>query len=380
MRTIRRRVGAGAIAATLLGSLAAPAAASAAAPAAVSATAGWRIVSTDRRPGIDAELAVVALSRTNAWAGGNVAPSHSSIGVPFVEHWNGRHWRNWRLPAGPAGALEVLSASAWNNVWAFGENYHGAGGFALRFDGHQWRVMKHWYGQITVVGAAVESPRNVWAFSGLGSVVEHYNGHRWAGVRVGPGVNWFDSAAALPGGEIWALAHAGGGEEVVTGKPSGLGYSWTATPLIGYQSGSNGSDPLTSILPVSPANVWALGGGVRIDTGHPHWYPLVAHWNGTAWQRVRVSGRFILGAAAASDGHGGLWVTTGWDSTGIPPHLLRFAHGTFTKMNLPPRDGRYVGVFGLARIPGSTSVWGAGALTGLGSLGPNTGVILKYGP
>ncbi len=106
MLTIGRRIGAGAIAATMLASTAAPAAASAATP-------GWRIVSTDSRPGIDDELAVIALSGTNAWAGGNVAPSHSSIGVPFVEHWNGHHWRARRLPAGPAGALEDLSASAW---------------------------------------------------------------------------------------------------------------------------------------------------------------------------------------------------------------------------------------------------------------------------
>src|SRR5258708_6075858 len=239
--------------------------------------------------------------------------------------------------------------------------------------------MKHWHSQITIVGAAVESPQNVWAFSGLGGLVEHYNGHRWLGVRVASGVNWFGSARTLPGGEVWALADAGGGEEVVTGKPIGSGYSWTTTQLTGYQSGNSGSDPLTSIVPVSPTDVWALGGGLRIVKGHDHWYPLAAHWNGSAWQRVRVSGRFILGAAAASHGHGGLMVTTGWGSTGSPPRALHFAHGMFTKVSLPPRDGRYVGVFGLARIPGSTSVWGAGALTGLGSAGPNTGLILKYG-
>jgi hypothetical protein len=115
-------------------------------------------------------------------------------------------------------------------------------------------------------------------------------------------------------------------------------------------------------------------------SGHDHWFPLAAHWNGSAWHAVKVSGAFTLGGGtSASDGHGGLWVTTGWDSTGIPPHLLHFAGGKFTRVNLPPRGGRHVGVFDLATIPGTTSVWGAGALTGSGATGPTTGVILKYG-
>ncbi|MGO8957040.1 MAG: hypothetical protein ACLQFR_06700 [Streptosporangiaceae bacterium] len=343
---------------------------------------GWRIVSTDQRTGIDDELAVVALSRTNAWAGGNVAPSHTQPpGVPFVEHWNGHRWRNYRLPAGMSGSIEVLSASSWNNVWAIGAPYTGSGGaFALRFNGSKWRVMKRWPALSTLAGAVVNSPTDVWLFSGVSGAVEHYDGTRWRAATIAPGVNWFDSARALPGGQIWALANAGGGMEAVTGTPDAGGYTWAATQLTGYSSGSAGSDALTTIVPVSASNVWALGGGLRIVKGRNHWYPLVAHWTGHGWHRVQVTGSFTLQLdAAASDGHGGLWVTTGWDSTGIPPHLLHFVNGKFVKVSVPPRGGRYVGVFGLARIPGSISVWGVGALTGLGAGGPNAGIILKYG-
>jgi hypothetical protein len=372
----RRAVGAGIAAAVLL-------IAGGAGLSAASTVPGWRIVSTDQRAGIDDELTAVALSRTNAWAGGNVAPSHTQPpGVPFVEHWNGHHWRNYRLPAGLHGSIEVLGASSSHNVWAFGAPYTGSGGaFALRFSGSQWQLMKRWPALSTVAGAVVNSPTDVWLFSGVSSAVEHYNGSRWRAVTIAPGVNWFDSVRALPDGQVWALANAGGGVEVIAGTPdAGGGYTWSATQLTGYSAGNAGSDPLTTIVPVAASNVWALGGGLRTVKGRDHWYPLVAHLTSTGWHRVHVTGSFTLQQdAAASDGHGGLWVTTGWDSTGIPPHLLHFVSGKFARVSMPPRNGRYVGVFGLASIPGSISVWGVGALTGLGAGGPNTGIILKYG-
>jgi hypothetical protein len=48
-------------------------------------------------------------------------------------------------------------------------------------------------------------------------------------------------------------------------------------------------------------------------------------------------------------------------------------------VSIAPRDGLDVGVFGLAKIPESASVWGVGGLVGLGATGPNHGIILKYG-
>jgi hypothetical protein len=108
------------------------------------------------------------------------------------------------------------------------------------------------------------------------------------------------------------------------------------------------------------------------------WYPNLAHWDGHAWQPVKVSGNFIL-AQAVTDAHGGLWATTGWDSTGVPPHLLHLVAGHFTGVKMPRVGGRYVGVYGLAAIPGTASAWAAGTLSGLGSLGQHTAVILKNG-
>jgi hypothetical protein len=276
--------------------------------AASSAVPGWRIVSTDSRAGIDDEIAVTALSGSNAWSGGNVSPSHTSNGVPFIEHWNGHRWSASRLPGGLSGLIQVISASAWNDVWAFGSNFEGmSGAYALRYNGHSWRLMKRFPSLQSINGAAVVSPADVWMFSGPGGSVEHYNGSRWRAVTVSPSEQFYDSAKALPGGQIWALANGGGTENVVTGTPKGSGYAWTTTALTGYSAGNSGSSPLTTIVPVSATDVWALGGGLRMVKGRDDWYPLIAHYNGVKWEKVPVSGSFTLQQdAAASDGHGGL--------------------------------------------------------------------------
>jgi hypothetical protein len=173
-----------------------------------SAVPGWRIVSTDSRAGIDDEIAVTALSSSNAWSGGNVSPSHTSNGVPFIEHWNGHRWSSSRLPGGLSGSIQAISASAWNDVWAFGSNFEGVGGsYALRYNSHGWRLMKRFPSLQSISGAAVVSPANVWMFSGLSGAVEHYNGSSWRAIKVSPFEQFYDSAKVLPDGQIWALAN-----------------------------------------------------------------------------------------------------------------------------------------------------------------------------
>lgn len=334
-----------------------------------SAVAGWQVVATGES-GVSSYSVVTPVSARDAWAAG------SSSGQIVARHWDGRTWRASRLPAGLSGSIQVLSASAWNNVWAFGTGDHGSGGYALRYNGHRWLVMKRWPGSATSFSAViVRSPRDLWAFSYVTGLVEHYDGNRWLRIQIVPYVRWFDSARILPDGQIWAIAE---GPQVVTGTPKGTTYTWKATRLTGLPPSHTGGDVLTGICPLSARNVWALGGNVT--TSGKTWYPLAAHWNGHAWARVRVTGSFTLaGGTSASDGHGGLWVTTGWDSTGVPPRLLHFAGGKFTTVHLPVRHRQALGVYGLADIPGTASAWGAGAWTGRGALGPATGTILRHG-
>ena len=335
--------------------------------AARAAIQGWRVVAAGKA-GVSSMSAVTVVSRKNVWASG------SSSGRAFVDHWTGRQWRKSPLPSGLSGSVMALSASAWNNVWAFGAGPYAKGEFALRDNGHGWRVMKRWPGETSISSAIALSPRNVWVFSFVTGTIQHFNGSRWSKVQISPFIRWFDSARALPDGQIWAIAE---GPQVVVGTPHPSGYTWTTTPLTGFPSDNVGGHEITDIAPLSASNVWAFGGNV---TRRGHWYPLAAHWNGQAWKRVNVTGSFTLsGGASASDGHGGLWVTMGWGGSSIPPRLLHFVGGKFAAVSLPRRNGKHLGVFGLAHLPGSRSVWGVGTWTGPSGLGAPTSAILKYG-
>jgi len=328
-----------------------------------------RVLTAGRVP-VGSLDAVTAIGRKGAWVGGGLGPS---AGGPVIEHWNGRRWKRSKLPGGLPGAVQALSASKWNDVWAFGSSRRS--GFALRWNGHRWLVMKRWTGLTSVAGAVVRGPANVWVFSRVSALVQHFNGRRWLAVHVAPFAGAFESVTSLPTGEVWAIALNGGIVHGTVGKFGG--YTWSVIAPPSYPDPHTGGPSLTHIYTRSPTSVWADGGGVRTVGGRTRWYPLLARWDGQSWHRIAVSGRFILGQTdPVSDGHGGLWLTTGWDSTGVPPHVIHFADGKLVPISVPRRDGRYVGVLGLAKIPGMTSIWGAASLTGLGALGQSSGLIL----
>jgi len=274
----------------------------------------------------------------------------------------------------------ALAASSWKDVWAFGSGNRGRGGYALRWDGRRWRIMKRWSGLTSAAGAVVRGPADIWLFSRVSGTVRHYNVHTWQRESVLAGAFGFESVTSLPNGDIWAIPDATT-PLIVHGTASKAGgYSWSSTDLTGYPDPGTGSPPLTNLYARSRTDVWAAGGGVHTVSGRVRWFPLLAHWNGHTWLRVKVSARFALGECnPVSDGRGGLWLTTSWDSTGVPPHLVHFTGGKLVRVSLPRQGSRYVGVISLANIPASRSVWGVGAITGLGALGPSTGVILKHG-
>jgi hypothetical protein len=340
-------------------------------------TPGWRIVWTDHAKGQDNLLAIAATGTKNAWAGGSAGFSSSSWGKPVAEHWDGHAWNNSVLPPGLTGATMFIRASGPTNVWAFGEDNEKGTAFAVRWDGRKWTVMKRWSNASWFfAGALVFGPNDVWVANSNSNQLLHYTGgNTWRSSSV-PGVMDLFAASGLSSKDIWVVGQQQFGTDPVVahGVVTKSGFTWQITQFPVFPQG-NAGPPITGIYERTASDAWALGG--NLSPGNK-WYPNLAHWNGRAWQRVNVTGNFIL-ANAISDDHGGLWVTTGWDSTGIPPHLMHFTAGRFTSVPLAKISGRYVGIYGLTDIPGSTSVWGAGALTGLGSLGNNTAVILKYG-
>jgi len=345
------------------------------ASAGAASTPGWRIVATGPAGNQNGWFTTIALSSNNAWIGGFTGATRTSWGKPLIRHWNGRAWSLAKLPAGLSGVIRYLRASGPDNVWAFGENVKPgaatATAFALRWNGRAWSLIRRWSGEATIIGAAaVFGPNDVWVFRADGDLIQHYTGGgHWSSSSI-PGALSFSAASGLSSRDIWVVADGGGFPIVAHGGVGG----WQISAFPNFALGQS-DPPITGVYERTANDVWAIGGDLSASN---HWYPNLAHWNGRAWSKVGVTGNFVL-TTAVSDGHGGLWALTGWDSTGIPPHPVHFTGGRLKTVSLARVGGRYVGVYALAGIPGSQSVWGAGMLSGLGSLGQQTAVILKYG-
>src|SRR5215469_16730805 len=120
------------------------------------AVLGWRLLSVGRVSGGGLDT-VVALGRGVAWAGGS-RTSADGTSKPVIKHWHGGRWTTSKLPSGLQGWIMALAASSWKDVWAFGSGNRGRGGYALRWNGRRWRIMKRWSGLTSVAGAVVRGP------------------------------------------------------------------------------------------------------------------------------------------------------------------------------------------------------------------------------
>ncbi len=343
---------------------------------------GWHVVMTISHPKYNSLETLAAISPKDAWMGGCAQKAPSRPGPspiptwPIAGHFAGHRWSLAKLPAGLHGCISVISASSAWNVWAFG--YDATGSYALALRHGRWSVAARWPSAGDyIVGAAVLSAANVWAFSYLGRV-EHFDGSAWhrtsiPGLSAPPNLN---SVSVDSRGGVWVLAGAStGSASVARLRHTASGYTWQVTSVVSQFPVDSG---YPSIYAPTPSDAWLIGGGQRQVHGRAVYFPVLAHWADGAWHAVQARGDFPLRTAVA-DGHGGLWVTTDWDSTGIPPHLLHYTGGRFVSVALARHGARYAGVYGLADIKGTTSVWGAGTLSGLGSLGSPAGVVLKFG-
>lgn len=102
-----------------------------------------------------------------------------------------------------------------------------------------------------------------------------------------------------------------------------------------YRSTSKTSNEVYRIAAVSPGDAWAVGG--KAGAGNQLDQPLVLHWNGTRWRSAAVpglAGYYLPGVAAS----GTQWVST------EPGSALACELDEFS------------------RIPGKTTLWGAGAV------------------
>jgi hypothetical protein len=351
---------------------------------------GWQVQAIISMPGDSVQLnSVAAVSRSDAWAAGGVAPTGSSRYQPLLVHWDGTAWQTVTLPArilavlGPGQGLSVIGAWRAGGFWAF----DGLNGTWLRHRGQRWTA-----GQLPAPGAGGSTPvitsavvlsrANVWAFGfsiDRGGQAAPYAVHLRAGIwRVValPGAASVTDASASSRHSIWALI--GGGPQTATANMllHWNAKQWNQVSMTGSLARST---RLYSVLAVGGSSAWIGGGTPPRTTGPTGPTGVAALWNGSGWQVSRL--HLMLTPAVnvefslARDGQGGAWAAVG----GFGAAHWQLWHYTGGQWMLPVNlntTGTRAFLGGLARVPGTTSMWAVGErLVGTA----DQGMIAGYG-
>lgn len=322
---------------------------------------GWRLISRQHygtSTDYSGLMGVVAPTATSAWAVGGTNLGVSGGGSPVARRWNGTAWQNSALPAGLKGRLYAASAPSASDVWAAS----GLGRYVLHWNGSKWLVAKQWPAQSLpqeITGITAFSASNVWVFGGSGADpglgTWHLSGGSWHQVT-GTGSN-IDVASAVSSSDIWAVAGVAGSFNAVLHYNGTAWKQVTSPALAGLQ--------FSHVLAPSAGSVWVTGsaGGTQ----------KLIHYNGSTWQQVTVPSGVQLTAIAA-DGQGGLWFTAQKISNAAWLAEHRSGAGAWTAPAFPSGTA---GLFALARIPGTTSMWAAGMHSA--ATGADT-AVWGYGP
>jgi hypothetical protein len=196
-------------------------------------------------------LGVAVTSACNAWAVGGHSDGHAHD--PLIERWNGARWLV--QASARSGTLAAVAALSARYAWAVGGAFHKT--LTEQWDGRRWRVVRggytRWGAQLT--GVAVLSRSDAWAVG--------YN--------------------RVPGG--------GGATQTLIEHWDGTRWRRVASRDPGFPF-----NELMAVTAVSPRSAWAVGWASDNSSGS---VPLIEHWDGRSWRRVRVRG---VGAYSELDG------------------------------------------------------------------------------
>jgi hypothetical protein len=262
-------------------------------------------------PGGGVTEAVVATGKTTGWDFLGNGSAYQRTGATA--------WKKVAFP-GHNGYVNAAAASSPSNVWAAFRSTVG-GSQVDRWNGRKWSVVKSFPGSVTSL--SVLRPNDVWAFGGAsgGEGVFHFNGRSWAKVS-----STLQGGSAASDRNVWAYSG--------TQFAHYDGRKWTETNVAGLfptSPGSNVAPVVTGVLALAPDNVFAIGVGWGGHFGGP---AVVLHFNGHRWSRAAAGpGVIASGETLASDGKGGLWMTS--DTHQNYQVLLHYSAGQLVNANEP---------------------------------------------
>ena len=372
-------------------------------------TTGWRTVAKVSVKGDETLLTGVdAVAKSDAWAVGGAVTSRGTKPIGIVEHWTGRSWRRVTLPAAVAKAwnrysglaFPVVGASSASNVWAFSLNLangRGSDGY-LRLNGRKWTVgtlpgTSVASGHLVLITTTrVISSKDVWVFGGklnptattpaFTPYAAQYNGHKWT-VKSIPGAGAVVDVSKISAGNMWAaigtpqlFAFPG----VAASTPSVAhwnGKAWAAAAVQPTSSELPAGATLGSILASRGGHVWIGGGATNSKGGTTEF---AAELTGSTWTvstlPVTATASDYALTSMAPDGHGGIWAAAG----GLATTKVRIWHltgGAWTGPVSPSFGSSQRTLFQLSTVPGTSSVWGVGAV----ARGASTdGLLALVGP
>ncbi|MFC4909150.1 hypothetical protein [Actinomadura gamaensis] len=314
------------------------------------ATHAWRVTQTFKPAARTQMDALTIASRKDGWAFGNAYhPNAKPAIVPFAYRWNGSRWKYIALPKGLDGMVQDVSVRSATDAWAVstpGESPGAGPNAVLHWNGKRWSVVKRdlpgYPDSVQALG-----PKNVWVFGApgadRGSGTWHYDGRSWKRVKTGTFMPGRTSATSST--NLWAA-----GRDAAPGKDMKTvgrfdGRKWTILSV---------GVPVWSLVAESSRSVWATG--CQYGAKHPN---SLLHWDGRSWKRTAAPGGECL-REITPDGSGGFWFAS-QDGRQRGVLIHRTKAGKWSTVQVPgPKGSPFVRA--LARVPGTSVVWGVSTM------------------
>jgi hypothetical protein len=249
-------------------------------------------------------LSISGSGPDDIWATGGY-PTRADPGGSLTLHYNGTSWTQVAAP--DAGQLSSVAAISRDDAWAVpGDNSRGR---VLRWDGRSWKDGRlPATPDLTTLGVAGSGPDDAWIVGwqggaslpgdsiGTRTLALHWNGSTWTATRT-PNLsrryNMLDAVLAVSATDAWAVGQYGN-DRCLTMHWNGA--AWTSVPL--PDSAGWDCDQLTGIAQLGGAGIWAVGHGQSGGFEHN----IYLHWTGREWVKQGTPPLSNTGAPSAISG------------------------------------------------------------------------------